>query len=133
MSSEFREVPSEVSKLLDEWVRKRKRYIFVHYILGVTGILASAAAFADAYSRWASLWMVISSICMAIMAFGNPRRHYEKFARSVRVLYAAVLRYRYHQLDMDGLLSAVERGEAIIENYENDEGPSLRQIRDGMA
>lgn len=128
-----RDVPPEISSLLAAWVRKRGRAIFVHYSVGVAGILASVAAAVDMYSRWASLWMVVSSFCIAFQSFGNPRKEYGKFARAVRVLYSAVLRYRYHTLDMDGLLTAVERGEAIIENVDNDDGPSVRQIRDGLG
>lgn len=128
-----RDVPPEVTSLLAAWVRKRGQAIFLHYSVGVVGILSSVVAAVDMYSRWASLWMVISSFCIAFQSFGNPRKEYGKFARAVRVLYAAVLRYRYHGLDMDGLLTAVERGEAIIENLDNDDGPSVRQIRDGLS
>ena len=128
-----RDVPPEVASLLDAWVKRRGLHIFLHYSVGVVGLASSAAAAADAYSRWASLWMVVSSFCIAFLAFGNPRKEYSKFARAVRVLYAAILRYRYHDLDMDGLLNAVERGEAIIESFENDDGPSLRQIRESLG
>jgi hypothetical protein len=129
----IRDVPPEVASLLDAWVKRRGMHIFLHYSVGVVGLASSAAAAADAYSRWASLWMVVSSFCIAFLAFGNPRKEYSKFARAVRVLYAAILRYRYHGLDMDGLLNAVERGEAIIESFENDDGPSLRQIRETLG
>jgi hypothetical protein len=126
-------VPPEVASRLSAWVLRRRHAIFLHYCVGVLGILSSVAAAADAYSRWASLWMVISSFCMGFMAFGNPRKEYSKFARAVRVLESAILRYRYHEPDMNALLAAVDRGEAIIENYENDEGPSLRQVREGLG
>lgn len=127
------DVPPEVSSRLAAWVLRRRHAIFLHYCVGVLGILSSVAAAADAYSRWASLWMVVSSFCMGFMAFGNPRKEYSKFARAVRVLEAAILRYRYQEPDMAALLAAVDRGEAIIESFENDEGPSLRQVRDGVA
>lgn len=127
-----RTVPPEVSSLLDAWVKKRGLHIFIHYSIGVVGILASCAAAADRYSRWASLWMVISSFSIAFLAFGNPRKEYSKFARAVRVLYAATLRYRYQMIEMRELVEAVERGESIIENFENDDGPSVRQIRDSL-
>jgi hypothetical protein len=130
---ETRDVLSEISSLLAAWVKRRGLHIFIHYAVGVVGIFASVAAAADAYSRWASLWMVLSSFCMAVLAFGNPRKEYSKFARAVRVLYSAVLRYRYHELEMGDLLLAVERGEAIIENYENDDTPSVRQIRESLT
>jgi hypothetical protein len=129
----IREVPPEIFSLLRAWVKRRGHHIFIHYSIGVLGILASVAAAADAYSRWASLWMVVSSFCIAFVGFGNPRREYDKFARAVRVLYIATLRYRYGQIEMKELLKAVERGETIIQSYESDDGPSLRQIRDGLA
>ncbi|WP_329685550.1 hypothetical protein [Longimicrobium sp.] len=132
-ASAARDVPREIADRLAAWVRRRRHAIFVHYFVGVLGILSSVAAAADAYSRWASLWMVVSSFCMGFMAFGNPRKEYGKFARAVRVLEAAILRYRYHDPDVEALLAAAERGEAIIEHYENDDGPSLRQVRDGLA
>lgn len=131
--SAVRDVPPEIAALLKAWVRRRGLHIFLHYSVGVAGLASSAAAAADAYSRWASLWMVVSSFCIAFLAFGNPRKEYSKFARAVRVLYAAILRYRYRELEMDGLLNAVERGEAIIESAENDDGPSVRQIRESLG
>lgn len=129
----FREVPPEVASLLRAWVRKRGLHIFIHYSIGVAGIFASVAAAADAYSRWASLWMLISSFCIAVLGFGNPRREYNKFAHAVRVLYMATLRYRYGEIEMNELLKAVAQGETIIQNYESDDGPSLRQIRDTLG
>lgn len=132
-ASAVRDVPPEIAELLHAWVKKRGQHIFLHYSVGVAGLASSAAAAADAYSRWASLWMVVSSFCIAFLAFGNPRKEYNKFARAVRVLYAAILRYRYHDPDMEALLSAVERGETIIESAENDDGPSVRQIRESLG
>jgi hypothetical protein len=128
-----RDVPPEVSSLLHAWVKRRGHHIFIHYSIGVIGILASVAAAVDTYSRWASLWMVISSFCIAFVGFGNPRREYSKFAIAVRVLYMASLRYRYGEIEMKELLKAVERGETIIQNYESDDPPSLRQIRDTLG
>lgn len=128
-----REVPPEVSSLLQAWVKRRGHHIFIHYSIGVVGIFASVAAAVDTYSRWASLWMVISSFCIAFVGFGNPRREYSKFAHAVRVLYMATLRYRYGEIEMKELLKAVEQGETIIQNYESDDPPSLRQIRDTLG
>lgn len=127
-----RNVPPEISSLLDAWVKKRGQHIFIHYSIGVVGIASSVAAAADAYSRWAGLWMVVSSFCMAFLAFGNPRKEYNKFAQAVRVLYMATLRYRYGEIHMGELLMAAERGETIIQNYESDDAPSVRQIRDSL-
>lgn len=128
-----RNVPPEISALLHAWVKKRGQHIFIHYSIGVVGIFSSVAAAVDTYSRWASLWMVISSFCIAFLGFGNPRKEYSKFAHAVRVLYMATLRYRYGQIEMKELLKAVERGETIIQNYESDDPPSLRQIRDSLT
>lgn len=128
-----REVPSEIASLLHAWVKRRGLHIFIHYAIGVVGILASVAAAADRYSRWSSLWMVLSSFCIACLAFSNPRREYSKFAQAVRVLYMATLRYRYGEIEMKELLAAVERGETIIQNHETDDAPSVRQIRDSLG
>ena len=128
-----REVPPEITSLLRAWVKKRGLHIFIHYSIGVAGILASVAAAVDKYSRWSSLWMVISSFCIAFLAFGNPRREYSKFAQAVRVLYMATLRYCYGQIEMKELLKAAERGETIIQNHESDDAPSVRQIRDSLG
>ena len=128
-----RAVPPEVASLLHAWVKRRGQHIFLHYSIGVVGILGSVAAAADRYSRWSSLWMVISSFCIAFLAFGNPRREYGKFAQAVRVLYMATLRYRYGEIEIKELLKAVERGETIIQSYESDDAPSVRQIRDSLS
>lgn len=132
MNDTRREVPPEVASLLDSWVRKRGLHIFLHYSVGVVGILSSVAAGVDAYSRWGGVWAVISSFCVAFLAFGNPRKEYSKFAQAVRVLYTATLRYRYGEIEITELLKAVERGETIIQNYETDYAPSARQIRDSL-
>jgi hypothetical protein len=128
-----RDVPPEVASLLHAWVKRRGQHIFIHYFIGVVGILASVVAAVDMYSPWASLWMVISSFCIAFVGFGNPRREYSKFAHAVRVLYMATLRYRHGQIEMKELLNAVEQGETIIQSYESDDPPSLRQIRDSLS
>lgn len=128
-----REVPPEIAALLHAWIKRRGLHIFIHYAIGAVGIFASVAAAADRYSRWSSLWMVISSFCIACLAFSNPRREYSKFAQAVRVLYIATLRYKYGEIEMKDLLKAVERGETLIQSHESDDAPSVRQIRDSLS
>jgi hypothetical protein len=122
-----RDVPPEVSQLLDAWTRKRGQQIAIHHVVGVTGIAASVAAASGVYQP--SLCASVSTLCIAYLAFGNPRKEYGKFARAVRVLYTAVLRYRYHEIDRKALFNAVERGETLIQKAEADDLPSARQIQ----
>jgi hypothetical protein len=128
-----RPVPNEVSQLLQVWLQKRKLYNFAHYGVGIVGLFASVAAGSGLFSTRASIFAFVSTLCIAILAFSNPRKEYGKFARAGRVLYMAVLRYRHHQIDLSDLLNAVEQGEKIIEKAESDDIPSAQQVRSALG
>lgn len=121
-----RDVPSEVSDLLGAWVRKRGHYIFLHYLLGIVALATSIAFVAemalvqDWSPRRVFACVLISSLCVLTLVFAHPLKEYGKFASAIRVLYTAVLRYRYQVIEMPELLRAVEHGEAIIQRVEDD-------------
>lgn len=128
-----RPVPDQVSGRLHVWVQKRQLYIFTHYSVGIIGLFASVAAGSGLFSTWASIFAFVSTLCIAILAFSNPRKEYSKFARASRVLDLAVLRYQHHQMELQDLLNAVELGEKIIEKAESDDLPSAQQVRSALG
>jgi hypothetical protein len=128
-----RPVPNEVSQVLQAWLQRRRLYNFVHYSVGVVGLVASVAAGSGLLSALSSMFAFMSTVCIAILAFSNPRKEYGKFARASRVLHMAVLRYQLRQIDLNDLLNAVEQGEKIIEKAESDDIPSAQQVRSALG
>lgn len=130
---ESRRVPNEVSQVLQAWLQRRRLYNFAHYSVGIVGLIASVAAGSGLFSAFASMFAFMSTLCIAILAFSNPRKEYGKFARAGRVLHMAVIRYKLHQIELSDLLNAVEQGEKIIEKAESDDIPSAQQVRSALG
>jgi hypothetical protein len=128
-----RAVPPQVSQLLETWVQKRQLYNFTHYSVGIVGLFASVAAGSGLFSPYASIFAFISTLCIAVLAFSNPRKEYGKFARAGRVLHMAVLRYQLREIELRDLINAVEQGEKIIEKAESDDLPSGQQVRSALG
>jgi len=95
-----------------------------HNLLGLLGILGSLVALTGLPGVWTKGATIITGFAIAAMTMWNPRREYMKFARAWRVLDAAARRYRYGQATLPQLFTAIELGEAIIEEADALAGDS---------
>ena len=131
--SDPRAVPSEVSHFLKAWLWRRRLSIALHNTMGIVGLAASLGASSGLLSGSPQVWAFISALSIAVLAFVNPRREYTKFAKAVRVLDVAILRYRHGIYGIEELVDAVERGEAIIGEVEDrEEVGSAEQVKKSL-
>lgn len=114
-------VPEEVLQRLNDWKGLWTWSAGYHYLFGVSGVAASSLAvleFSDE-CRWIpKVLAAIAAICLAVLGFVQPDRRYQKFVRAWRALDPVVLRYRYGKATLDEVFAALERGESIISDYE---------------
>jgi len=118
-NSSPKDFPDEVKSRLNCWYKLYRRANVTHYIVGILGVAASALAAVD-IGEASRILAAISAVCIAILGFVKPERKFIKFVRAWRTLDAAAMRYRYGKADLDYLFSAVERGEQLIAEFEQD-------------
>jgi hypothetical protein len=113
-------VPAAVVKRLAQW-RTMSRWAAIGRIwIGIFGITASilATALQSPYARYAA---AVSAVCFGVSAFASFEKVYFRYARAWRLLDAAILRFRYGNASLDFLLRAVETGEAMLQELEEEQ------------
>jgi hypothetical protein len=122
-------VPDEVSVRLQQWRGLWIRSAGYHYFFGIAGVTASSLAaidFGEGYQWLSKLLPTIAALCLAVLGFVHPDRRYQKFVRAWRALDPVVLKYKYGRATLDDVFAAIERGESIITEYEQEIAP--RQV-----
>jgi len=122
-NSSLRECPDEIKSRLSCWYKLYHRMNMTHYIVGILGVATSALAAAINNGEASRILAAIAAICIAILGFVKPERKCMKFVRAWRILDAAAIRYRYGQADLDSLFKAIERGEQLIAEFEQELSP----------
>jgi hypothetical protein len=123
-----RELPSEVQSRLFYWHGLWERSASYHYFFGVVSVAASVIS-TSLDGGQAKVFSIIAAIATALIGFMHPERRYMKFVRAWRVLDLAAMRYRHGLIDKPGLIDAVERGEALIADFEDKyESPTADQV-----
>lgn len=113
------EPPSDIVGRLKAWHGLWWWSAVYHYALGVLGVACSAVAATDVpHVRQAAA--TLAAVCFAVIGFVNPQRRYLKFVRAWRTLDSACRRFRHSNLPIEYLLDAVDRGEQIITEIEQD-------------
>lgn len=115
MTNQPPSIPEEVVLRLDTWQPIWKMFLYMHYGLGVLGVLSSslAAALPKEESGWVTGFAVISACCFAVIGFVSPERRYLGLVRAWRTLHVAASRYQRGLLSIDQLLLVLEQTEAI--------------------
>ncbi len=116
--TEQRELPTDVASRLKAWKILWKSWAIGHYALGGASVAASAFASSTEGSN-AKYLAASAAVLTALIGFMQSERRYFKFVRAWRVLDVAALRYKLGQLGEKELVDAVERGEALITEFED--------------
>lgn len=113
-------VPGAVAERLARWRTISSCAAAGRIWIGICGITASvlATAIQSPYARYAA---AVSTVCFGVSAFASFEKVYFRYARAWRVLDAAILRFRYGNASLDFLLRAVERGEAMLQELEEEQ------------
>ena len=106
-------VPEAISLRHASWSRICTRLSVAQYMVGIVGVAcgALAAAVGGDYGRYLA---AASGVCTAGLGFSRPEQRYLRFIRAWRVLDLAIMKFRLGKADLDALLAAVERGEALL-------------------
>jgi hypothetical protein len=117
--SKPRRIPDDIASKLKAWRFLWNGSSRMHYVCGGLSVLASAiAATGGDYAKYFS----VAAACLtALIGFVRPQHAYFKFVRAWRVLDIAALRYKHSLIEIDDLISAVERGEKLISEFEDKE------------
>jgi len=113
-------VPAEAAQRLAQW-RAISRWAAIGRIwTGMFGITASvlATVVQSPYARYAA---AASTVCFGLSAFASFEKVYFRYAWAWRVLDAAILRFRYDNAPLGSLLQAIEKGEAMVQELEEEQ------------
>jgi hypothetical protein len=113
-----RSLPDEVTKKHKAWYRLWNWSAKLHYALGGLSVLASAMAATG--GEKAPYLSALAALLTALIGFIHPERRYLKFVRAWRILDIAALRYKLRLIEVKELVEAVERGEKIISDFEDN-------------
>lgn len=113
----LRELPSDVNQRLRFWHGLWHRSSMYHYFFGVVSVAASVIS-TSLEGQPAKYFSIVAAIATSMIGFMHPERRYMKFVRAWRVLDVASMRYRHGLIDKPQLIDAVEKGEALIAEFE---------------
>jgi hypothetical protein len=106
-------IPPEVRRRLDTWRPLWRVFLWLHYTLGVVGVLSSALAAALPVSWLVTLFAVVSACCFAMIGFVSPERRYLGLIRAWRTLDFAATQYKNGLLSLEELLAWLKRREEV--------------------
>jgi hypothetical protein len=106
-------IPPEVRRRLDTWRPLWRVFLWLHYSLGVVGVLSSALAAALPVSWLVTLFAVLSACCFAMIGFVCPERRYLGLIRAWRTLDFAATQYKNGFLSLEELLAWLKRCEEV--------------------
>src|SRR4051794_34299057 len=100
MSETFtsREIPPSIAARRLAWFKLWKRATAAHYLLGITGVVASTVA-AMNLGSWSRFAAAVSGACIATIGFARPETRYAKFVRAWRNLDVACIRFEFGEVD----------------------------------
>lgn len=110
-------IPEVIAKRLTSWEKLWTQSAKIHYFFGILSVGASAVA-AAVGGDWARGFSAVAAVLTAVIGFVQPERRYLKFVRAWRVLDSAVIKFRLGQAGIKELIEAVDRGEALITEFE---------------
>ena len=116
------DVPLEVRARIEAWYALFTRAMYSHYFFGVVGVAAATISAATGGAMGKAL-AAASAICLAVLGFVQPDRKYLKFSRAWSILDVAALRYRYGEATLAELMDALDHGEQVITEFEQDTQP----------
>lgn len=116
------DVPLEVRTRIEAWYALFTRAMYSHYFFGVVGVAAATISAATGGAMGKAL-AAASAICLAVLGFVQPDRKYLKFSRAWSILDVAALRYRYGEATLAELMDALDHGEQVITEFEQDTQP----------
>lgn len=102
----------------DLWIRQFRRWNSTHYLLGISGLVATLSGVVLPVVGATALTLEIiagaSAIIFGAVAFIQPPRRARGYITAWRKLDAVVGRFEANMVDLEALLSAVEEGEEIL-------------------
>jgi hypothetical protein len=101
-------IPPEVRRRLDTWRTLWRVFLWLHYSLGVVGVLSSALAAALPVSWLVTLFAVLSACCFAVIGFVSPERRYLGLIRAWRTLDFAATQYKNGLLSLEELFGVAQ-------------------------
>ena len=125
-------LPPDVEQRLGYWHGLWNRSARYHYFFGVVSVAASVIS-TSLEGGPAKAFSIVAAIATALIGFMHPERRYVKFVRAWRVLDVAAMRYRHGLIDTPALIDAVERGEALIAEFEDKDDTALAEQKAARA
>jgi len=122
-------LPTAIAKRLYSWKSLLRWSVFFHGLFGVLGIGASTLAASGIGSAseipLPKVLSVLAALCMAILGFWRFDRMYARYVGAWRILDIAAMRYLLGKANVDDLLKAVEKGEALVARVEREVDPRV--------
>lgn len=110
-------LPSKLVNRLKSWERTHRLYFILHYFIGIVGVLASTLASSKLFWN-PQILSIISTVCIAVLAFVRPEREHIRFWQAWKTLDSAVIRYESGLVNLEEVVDALDRGEAGILEFD---------------
>lgn len=115
------EIPTDVERIHNDWNWYRRVWWFLHYFIGLLGIVASLTV-ANKPQILPELPLLlnslawISAICFGMLVFLEPRKRARAYTSAWRLLHNVIGKFRHDgkQAAPDILFDAITQGEEII-------------------
>jgi len=112
------ELVAELQHKLNVWFFVGVFWEYVHWIVGVTGIAASAIG-SGIESRYdGRVYAIVATVCFGILGFANPQKRSSRFLQAYRLVDAALREYRCGLIDLRALLTEHRHAEELLNEGE---------------
>jgi hypothetical protein len=114
-------IPAEVSRIYDSWERYRRIWWFIHYLIGIVGVVASITVANKPHLLQSQPLILnsiawISAMCVTLLVFLEPRKRARAYTTAWRLLHQEIGKFRHSQTEESPtvLFEAVAKGEEHI-------------------
>ena len=120
------EVIKELSQKTILWFRLSQLYMWMHWIIGILGVLFSTlATSALIEDKWHIIFSTAAAICISIVGFINPQKWGATYIRAYRILEPAIREYFVSLITLKVLLDIHKVAEEILNSNEQVSSPQV--------
>lgn len=112
------ELVAELQRKLDVWFFVGVFWEWVHWIVGVLGIAASAVGSGIESRDDGRVYAIIATVCFGILGFANPQKRSSRFLQAYRVVDTTLREFRCGVIQLPALLAEHRRAEQLLDDGE---------------
>lgn len=112
------DVAAELQRKLDVWFYWGVVWEWIHWIVGVAGIAASAMGSGIGPDENGRIFAVVATICFGILGFANPQKRSSRYLQAYRAVDTILREFRCGIVQLPALLQEHRRAEQLLNDGE---------------